>query len=66
MLCAMNKGHENNSSGYSAYAAWTGIGAVDVAIMGMILFNESRDILKIICLLLIVAGIVGLKLVASS
>ena len=49
-----------------AYAAWTGIGAVDVAIMGMILFNESRDILKIICLLLIVAGIVGLKLVASS
>jgi quaternary ammonium compound-resistance protein SugE len=50
----------------TAYAVWTGIGAVGVAIMGMVLFGESRDILRIICLLLIVAGIVGLKLVSSS
>lgn len=50
----------------TAYAVWTGIGAVGVAIMGMILFNESRDILRIICLLLIVSGIVGLKLVSSN
>ncbi|MDY0189106.1 MAG: quaternary ammonium compound efflux SMR transporter SugE [Desulfuromonas sp.] len=50
----------------TAYAIWTGIGAVGVAIMGMILFGESRDILRIFCLLLIVSGIVGLKLVHSS
>jgi quaternary ammonium compound-resistance protein SugE len=49
----------------TAYAVWTGIGAVGVAIMGMVLFGESRDILRIMCLLLIVAGIVGLKLVSS-
>jgi quaternary ammonium compound-resistance protein SugE len=50
----------------TAYAIWTGIGAVGVAILGMVLFNESRDILRILCLLLILAGIVGLKLVSSS
>jgi len=49
----------------TAYAIWTGIGAVGVAILGMFLFGESRDILRIICLLLIVSGIVGLKLVSS-
>lgn len=46
----------------TAYAVWTGIGAVGVAIMGMILFDESRDVLRILCLFLIVLGIVGLKL----
>jgi quaternary ammonium compound-resistance protein SugE len=50
----------------TAYAVWTGIGAVGVAIMGMVLFGESRDIMRVICLLLIVSGIVGLKLVSSS
>ena len=50
----------------TAYAVWTGIGAVVVAIMGMILFDESRDIMRILCLLLIVSGIVGLKLVSTS
>jgi len=49
----------------TAYAVWTGIGAVGVAILGMFLFGESRDIVRIICLLLIVSGIVGLKLVSS-
>ncbi len=49
----------------TAYAVWTGIGAVGVAILGMVLLGESRDILRIICLLLIVSGIVGLKLVSS-
>jgi len=34
--------------------------------MGMVLFGESRDILRMICLLLILSGIVGLKLVSSS
>ena len=50
----------------TAYAIWTGIGAVGVAIMGMILFGESRDALRIVCLLFIIIGIVGLKLVSSS
>ena len=50
----------------TAYAVWTGIGAVAVSILGMILFGESRDIMRIVCLLLIVSGIVGLKLVSSS
>ena len=50
----------------TAYAVWVGIGAVGVAILGMVLLGESRDFMKIVCLLLIVAGIVGLKLVSLS
>lgn len=50
----------------TAYAVWTGIGAVGVAILGMVLFDDSRDILRVICLLLIIIGIVGLKLVSPS
>ena len=49
----------------TAYAIWTGIGAVGTAIIGIILFGESREALRIICMLLIVAGIVGLKLFSS-
>lgn len=50
----------------TAYAVWTGIGAVGVAILGMVLFNESKDVLRILCLLLIVTGIVGLKFVSKG
>ena len=49
----------------TAYAVWTGIGAVGVAAIGMILFGESRDILRIISLMMIIGGIVGLKLVSN-
>ena len=49
----------------TAYAIWTGIGAVGTAIIGIILFGESREALRIICMLLIVAGIVGLKLFSA-
>ena len=45
----------------TGYAVWTGIGAVGVAILGMVLFGESRAALRIACILLIVAGIAGLK-----
>lgn len=45
----------------TSYAIWTGIGAVGAAVCGMILFNESRDIARILCILLILAGILGLK-----
>lgn len=50
----------------TAYAVWTGIGAVGTAVMGMILFNESKDLARIFCILLIVAGIVGLKLFSEN
>jgi len=50
----------------TGYAVWTGIGAVGTAILGIALFNESRDLLRILCILMIVAGIVGLKLVTPS
>lgn len=50
----------------TAYAVWTGIGATGVAAIGMLFLGESREIIRIFCLLLIVAGIVGLKLVAPE
>jgi len=50
----------------TAYAVWTGIGTIGVAILGMILFGESKEILRIISLLLIIVGIIGLKLVHTS
>jgi quaternary ammonium compound-resistance protein SugE len=46
----------------SAYAVWTGIGTVGAAILGMILFDEPRDAVRILCILLIIGGIAGLKL----
>lgn len=45
----------------TAYAIWTGIGAVGVAVIGILFFGESRDLLRVICILLIVVGMVGLK-----
>ena len=48
----------------TAYAVWTGIGAIGVAILGMVLFGDSREFLRLICLFLIIAGIIGLKLVS--
>jgi quaternary ammonium compound-resistance protein SugE len=45
----------------TAYAAWVGIGAVGTALFGMVLFGESREPLRLVCLALIVAGVIGLK-----
>ena len=50
----------------TAYAVWTGIGAVGVAIVGMVLFEESKEVIRLLCLVLIVAGILGLKVTSSS
>lgn len=50
----------------TAYAIWTGIGAVGTAILGIILFNESKELVRIFFILLIVIGIVGLKLFSSQ
>jgi quaternary ammonium compound-resistance protein SugE len=50
----------------TAYAIWTGIGAVGTAIVGIALFGESREAIRVICMLLIVAGIIGLKIFSSN
>jgi len=50
----------------TAYAVWTGIGAVGTAILGMLLFGEPREATRLACIALIVAGIVGLKLVTTD
>jgi quaternary ammonium compound-resistance protein SugE len=50
----------------TAYAVWTGIGAVCIVIIGMFFFGESKEIVRVICLLLIIAGIIGLKLFAKG
>ncbi|HEY0353885.1 MAG TPA: quaternary ammonium compound efflux SMR transporter SugE [Enterovirga sp.] len=46
----------------TAYAVWTGIGAVGTALLGLILFGESTEPLRLASIGLIVAGIIGLKL----
>ncbi|MFO1413162.1 MAG: quaternary ammonium compound efflux SMR transporter SugE [Burkholderiales bacterium] len=48
----------------TAYAAWTGIGAVGTAMLGMVLFGEPATAARLACIAVIVAGIVGLKLLA--
>jgi quaternary ammonium compound-resistance protein SugE len=46
----------------TAYVVWTGIGAVGSILVGMLIYGESADPMRILCLTLIVAGMVGLKL----
>jgi quaternary ammonium compound-resistance protein SugE len=48
----------------TAYAIWTGIGTVGTAMLGIVLFGEPADALRLGCIALIVAGIVGLKLLS--
>ncbi|MCW5829825.1 MAG: quaternary ammonium compound efflux SMR transporter SugE [Deltaproteobacteria bacterium] len=50
----------------TAYAIWTGIGAAGTAVAGMILWQESREVARLLCLLLIITGIIGLKLTAKG
>ena len=45
----------------TGYAVWVGIGAVGTAIVGMVALGESASLPRIICLLLVVSGVVGLK-----
>ncbi|MGJ7904577.1 quaternary ammonium compound efflux SMR transporter SugE [Lysobacter sp. 1R34A] len=46
----------------TAYAVWVGVGAVGTVILGIVLFNEPLNTLRVASVLLIVAGLVGLKL----
>lgn len=50
----------------TAYAIWTGIGAVGAVILGIVLFHESASPARLVCLTLIVAGIIGLKIVSPE
>jgi len=50
----------------TAYAIWTGIGAVGAALAGIILFGESASPARLACIGLIAVGIIGLKLVTPS
>lgn len=46
----------------TAYAVWTGMGAVGVAIVGIVLFKESAELLRLASIAMVVVGLVGLKL----
>ena len=50
----------------TAYAVWTGIGAVGTVLLGIVLFDEPATVARLLCVSLIVAGIVGLKLVTPA
>jgi quaternary ammonium compound-resistance protein SugE len=50
----------------SAYAVWTGIGAVGTAVYGMVALGESTQVLKLVSVALVVAGVVGLPLTSSE
>ena len=48
----------------TAYAVWTGIGTVGAAVVGMLFFNESRNPLRLLCILGVILAVVCLKLVS--
>ena len=50
----------------TAYAVWTGIGAAGTALFGILILGESREVARIVCLVMIVAGTVGLKLFSGK
>ena len=49
----------------TAYAIWTGVGTVGTALLGIALFHDAADPLRLACITLIVVGIIGLKLVTE-
>ncbi|WP_261129956.1 quaternary ammonium compound efflux SMR transporter SugE [Bacillus sp. Marseille-Q3570] len=49
----------------TAYAVWTGIGALGTVLLGILLFNEPKDFMRILFLGLILVGIIGLKFTSS-
>lgn len=50
----------------TAYAVWTGIGTIGTAILGMVLLGEPASAIRLLCIALIVAGILGLKLASTA
>ena len=49
----------------TGYAVWTGIGAAGTALFGIFVLGEPRDIARVLCILLIIAGVLGLKMTSS-
>ena len=49
----------------TGYAVWTGIGAAGTALVGIVVFGESREVFRLLCLFMIVAGVMGLKVTAE-
>lgn len=50
----------------TAYAVWTGVGAVGAAILGMVFFKEPATVARILCIVAIVGGIIGLKVLTTG
>ena len=50
----------------TAYAMWTGFGIIGTSVLGIFLFNEKLSVPQVICIVLIVIGIVGLKLLSKE
>ncbi|QGG48512.1 small Multidrug Resistance family protein [Heliorestis convoluta] len=50
----------------TAYAVWTGIGAIGTVLLGIVLFGESRELSRLFFILLILIGIVGLKITSTT
>ena len=50
----------------TAYAVWTGIGAVGTAVLGIILFGESKEFMRLFFMFLIIVGLVGLKVYSTN
>jgi quaternary ammonium compound-resistance protein SugE len=50
----------------TGYAVWTGIGAAGTAILGIVVLGDSASPARLLCIVLIVAGVIGLKLVSVS
>ena len=50
----------------TSYAVWTSIGAIGAVIFGVVFFGESKDLLKIVFIAMIIGGIVGLKVISSK
>lgn len=50
----------------TAYTIWTGIGAVGAVLLGVLLFGESADLRRLLCVGLIIAGVIGLKLLTPK
>jgi hypothetical protein len=63
-FCAAGPSAQDHPVG-TGYAVWTGIGAAGTALIGMAPLGESREPLRLLCLVLIVAGVVGLKFASA-
>lgn len=50
----------------TVYAVWTGIGVLGTAVCGILLFQESYDIFRLICIMLIFVGVAGLKFTTTK